>query len=471
MNYELLAEDRSDTRSTDNLHLNLFYVYGAAHLENNVTRALLITLRGLTPVHLRIFLKELIIDELKKQRGVSNLCPNFKILADPKPDKFEFLTQISTTGDTPFLTKKNGVILGINHSGDQAIKLGPSNVDKAGSRPDAVIMDMENELTVIIEVKLSDLLYSEQIERLHRNFFVDDGHDPNAVFLELSWQRIASALQEILLQSQSPVERMLIREFLEYLALLNLSGFIEFNKADFPDRNYYKLNSFLISLSKELPQSLRVQKYAGNHKLYLEDDNGKEYADNLYVGYGKDGMEIAIVCGAGKKWRAQQLYNFLKSDSGKIAFNSIVNQLQLNLVRIDPLIRIQLPIHSYFRLSFFRTEWLGNIRGFNDYPQDYEKFRETFTDAQLNTFGQMDKMAINSFFAAEISANEGRLDSSGRFPGWDDADVFNQYCYFSVQSIIPQNLLIRRTKSDLMSIFEQVIQSMKGTIEELSAIH
>ena len=470
MSYELFAEDLPDTRSADNRHLNLFYVYGAAHLENNVTRALLIALRGLTPVHFRLFLKELIIDELKKQRGFSILCPSFKILADPNPSKFEFFTQMSATNYTPFLTEENGVILGINHSGDQTLELSNSSVDNAGGRPDAIIMDMENELTVVIEVKLSDNLYMEQIERHHRNFFINNGHDKNAVFLEVSWQRIASTLQQILLQSQSPVERMLIQEFLEYLALLNLSGFMEFNKVDFSDQNLYKLNSFLISLSKELPQSLRIQKYAGNQKLFLEDDNGKKYADNLYVNYGKGHMEISIVCGAGKKWRAQQLYNFVKRDSGKISFESIVNQLQINLDKIGPLFRIQLPIHSYYRLSFFRTEWLGNIRGFNDYPQDYEKFWETFTDAQLNTFGQMDKMTINSVFAAEIGANEAKLDSAGQFPGWDDADVFNQYCYFGVQVIIPEKFLIRRTKSDLMSLFESIIKAMRTTTQELSAI-
>jgi hypothetical protein len=226
MSYELLTEDRPDTRSVDNRHLNLFYVYGAAHLENNVTRALLITLRRLTPVHFRLFLKELIIDELKKLKGLSSLCPSFKILADPNPSKFEFFTQMSATNYTPFLTEENGVILGINHSGDQTLELSNSSVDNAGSRPDAIIMDMENELTVVIEVKLSDNLYMEQIERHHRNFFINNGHDKNAVFLEVSWQRIASTLQQILLQSQSPVERMLIQEFLEYLALLNLSGFI-----------------------------------------------------------------------------------------------------------------------------------------------------------------------------------------------------------------------------------------------------
>ena len=82
----------------------------------------------------------------------------------------------------------------------------------------------------------------------------------------------------------------------------------------------------------------------------------------------------------------------------------------------------------------------------------------------------MDKRAINFVFA-EIRANEAKLDSAGQFSGWDDANVFNQDCYFSVQVTITEKLLSRRTKSDLMSLFEPIIKAMKTTTQKLRAIY
>jgi hypothetical protein len=52
---ETIKESRSMDNEHDNDHLNLFYSYGAHANENNMTRALMIVLRNLSPVHQRIF--------------------------------------------------------------------------------------------------------------------------------------------------------------------------------------------------------------------------------------------------------------------------------------------------------------------------------------------------------------------------------------------------------------------------------
>ena len=67
-----------------NRHLNLFYTYQANHLEDNVTRALIITLKHLSPINLRLFFKEVIFSELDSNKEIFmkklNLFskPNFK---------------------------------------------------------------------------------------------------------------------------------------------------------------------------------------------------------------------------------------------------------------------------------------------------------------------------------------------------------------------------------------------------------
>ena len=82
-------------------HLNLFYTYQTRHLEDNVTRALVITLQNLTPVHLRLFLQDVILTKSSRR---------LHLLAE---GDFDFSLQV-VQSDEDRLSAETGVIVGIN---------------------------------------------------------------------------------------------------------------------------------------------------------------------------------------------------------------------------------------------------------------------------------------------------------------------------------------------------------------------
>jgi len=195
-----------------NKHLNLFYTYKTNHLEDNVTRALIITLMNLTPVHLRLFFSEV----LKRPDKIH-------LLADPK---FIFDIQVPEPLEEERLNEGNGLIVGINYSGRQKLVF-DTNSDSIGvARPDALVSDIESELSAIFEAKLWDSLYKEQIQKHYRRFFDQDKTDLAKVFVEITWSEIINFLEKVARQSQNPKEVFVIEQFVEYLDLL---GLVELN--------------------------------------------------------------------------------------------------------------------------------------------------------------------------------------------------------------------------------------------------
>ena len=128
-----------DTSGMLDDHLNVFYSYKTNHIEDNVTRSLIITLSQLSPVHLRSFLRDVVLKDKRSLRG------RIDLLAAPD---FAYDLQIGTREDDP-LTIDNGVIVGITWSGsvDLAAPTG-GGTDNMG-RPDALLFDSANAVTVI----------------------------------------------------------------------------------------------------------------------------------------------------------------------------------------------------------------------------------------------------------------------------------------------------------------------------------
>lgn len=131
---------------------------------------------------------------------------------------------------------------------------------------------------------------------------------------------------------------------------------------------------------------------------------------------------------------------------------------------------IYLRIHSYFRLSRFRTAWLGNIRGPHRFPDNFDKFYDTFTSHEVNSFSQMTKEKINEVFKDEIKENSAEMDSQGLFPKWEDSKSFLQYCYFDIDIEIPEDILIAKPREDLVDMFKNLLSQIRSTMLELSAI-
>jgi hypothetical protein len=180
-----------------NDHLNLFYSYNDHGCENNLTRALLIVLRNLSPVHKRIFI----------DRFFASAPPS-----DPLSGRdFPSLLQVyGLEEEDARLTPENGRIVGITRSGRQ----GPDLSDAEGigdAIPDALFGDGHSGRTLLFEAKLEDTLDPAQLHRHFKKFFDPTG-SLQAVFREVSWTYLVDILECISLHSDNSKERFLIEQ-------------------------------------------------------------------------------------------------------------------------------------------------------------------------------------------------------------------------------------------------------------------
>jgi hypothetical protein len=393
--------------STGDYHFNLFYTYQTNHLENNVTRAFVLTLRSLAPAHLRLLFNEVI---LKRAQGQLRKRINFL----EKPE-FEFDLQVSKPSDDDYkLTAETGVIVGVDYSGKQALIFDSSFDTEGGARPDALLSDVANGITAIFEIKLSDSLYREQIQRHFQAFFLPKTSLAD-VFVEITWSEIAGFLDKIREQSVGEVERFIVSEFVQYLELLELVDFFGFQPNDFAldrDASKRKLNRFLVHFTGSPASSvLGLKQYNNDFQVWFTD---VPY-ENIWLDMNEDKISCGIVCGSGKKWRANQVREFILAKPD--AFRLILDRLRQ---AVDPACPIVLRIHSYFHYSRFRVAWLGDIGGSYTFPDDYNKFLETLANPNLNAFEWIPKRLIQDRFAAEIKKNlelgHIEVDENGKFP-------------------------------------------------------
>jgi|CXWL01.1.fsa_nt_gi hypothetical protein len=447
--------DQQVEQPSQNKHLNLFYTYRTNHIEDNVTRALLITLSRLTPVHLRLFIRDLV---LKNKIDISQRLQFFA-----EPD-FTFEPQVSEPLDeTRRLDVNNGVIVGINLSGTQALTFG--TLDKTGlggARIDALVADNGNDITLIFESKLRDDLYCEQIERHFKTFFDQRLTSLKEVFVEITWSDIATYLQGVQRQTGNTEEKFTISEFVQYLDWLGLVDFLGFQASDFPDRNYRKLNRFVAFVCQSRSEELGLESYGNDYKVFFKDIPD----DNIWCDIDDSSMRCGIVCGSGKKWRAETLRDKLLQKSDE--FYSVLEELQTQL---DPKMRIVLRIHSNFHHSRFRTAWLGEIGGAQLFPDGYQNFVRNFTDPLLNSFKKLSKQTINEVFGREVEENMKRgsiqLDNQARFPKWEDLDSFLQYCYFHIDVEIPAKMLIGKPVKDITDKLVATLKPLHKTLLKL----
>ncbi len=455
--------DEIKRQGTGDRHLNLFYTYQTRHLEDNVTRALVLTLRNLAPVHLRLFMRDVVL-----KRAQVALRERVRLLIE---GDFDFNLQVTPPDDErDGLDATNGVIVGVNYSGMQAPAFDATTNALGGARPDAVVSDTANEITAIFEIKLADSLYQEQIQRHFRAFFVQESTSIDQVFVEVTWTEIADFLQRVARQSVSERERFVVLEFVQYLDWLGLVAFLGFQPGDFTTQedgqlNHGKLNKFLRQMTSSVGAEIGLREYGNNWKLYFED---VPY-ENLWVEMVEQGVNCGVVCGSGKMWRAQRLRNYILANPDEL--RQLLDHLR---ALVDPNFSIVLRIHAYFRHSRFRTAWLGSLRGVHAYPVSYEAFVETLRDRALNAFDRVSKTAIQARFAAEIKENLKRgyiqVDGQGRFPKWEDIDNFLQYSYFHVDVQIPSSWLIERRLEDLLETFKGVLEAEHGLMRALSKV-
>ena len=454
---ELALQDVGDR------HLNLFYTYRTAHLEDNVTRALILTLRQLAPVHLRLFLRDVLLAKPAQKA----LRDRMQLLAEPD---FRFELQVTAPDeDRDRLDAKSGVIVGVNYSGTQAPVFEAKADAQGGARLDALISDPANELTAILEMKLNDGLYREQIERHFRAFFNPEYTTAADVFVEIKWSDIAEFLQQVAKQSISS-ERLVALQFVQYLDWLGLVDFLGFHALDFTAQregslNHGKLNKFLSQVATSLGSELNLKEYRNDWMLWFQD---VPY-ENVYVEMTQHGVDCGIVCGSGKMWRAQRLRQHIVDNPG--SFRQVLERLRET---IDPDLPIVLRVHARFHHSRFCTAWLGDLRGIKPFADGYDDFVATLRDQSLNAFDRIPKSTIQERFSHEIKQNllEGRIqvDGEGRFPKWEDIDSFLQYSYFHVDVQIPLSRLVGQTLENLLNTFKKVLNAEHEMMRTLNTV-
>ncbi len=455
--------DEFRQQGTGDRHLNLFYTYQTRHLEDNVTRALVLTLRNLAPVHLRLFMRDVIL-----RNAQAPLRERVRLLVE---GTFEFDLQVTPPDDQgDRLDATNGVIVGVNYSGIQAPTFDATPNTLGGARPDALVSDTANEITAIFEIKLADSLYREQIQRHFRAFFVQESTSIDQVFVEVTWTEIADFLQRVARQSVGERERFVALEFVQYLDWLKLVEFLGFQPGDFTTQedgqpNHGKLNKFLRQMANSLGAEIGLREYGNDWKLYFEDVPH----ENVWVEMAEHGVNCGVVCGSGKMWRAQRLRDYILANPSEL--RQLLDRLRAS---VDPNFLIVLRIHAYFRHSRFRTAWLGDLRGVHAYPAGYEAFVETFGDRTLNAFDRVPKTVIQGRFAPEIKENLQRgyiqIDGQGRFPKWEDIDNFLQYAYFHVDVRIPSTRLVEQRSEDLLKTFKGVLEAEHELMRDLSKV-
>jgi len=417
----------------------------------------------LSPINLRIFLNDIINRTANKYEFLSkeNLLAHNMLGFDIQISGIE--SELEDESEKK-LTESNGIILGINWGGNQNLELNNSaEHNTGGARPDAIITDKANDISVLIESKTSDSLYEDQIKRICNNFF-EPGTGVDKVFIEARWTDIVETLQRIKELSNSSVENFLLKQFTEYLDRINLVDFLEFKKNDLidPDIRGRKLGLFLNQLCNHENDALKLKQYEWNGQIHFSD---LEVPENLYVWLDEEYLGISIVCGAGKKWRCQQLQTMLRNNSKE--FKEILSDIESRLSILKDF-EIYIYTHCKFYISRFRSVWLGEF-GVEKFPNEYDSFVSRFTDRKINSFSQMTKDEISTNFSEYLKGRDLERDESGMFPKWQENE-YGQYCNFDIGLHIPASNIINTRRNELIERFSAILAPLKSILIDFNRL-
>lgn len=451
-----------------NRHLNLFYSYDKRECEDNVTRALVIALQNLNPVLFRLFLRDVLLQKYPSGRWGSPL-DGFDLFSAPS---FEFDLQLQPIEGDERLRVGRDLLVGITKSGTADISKSrttpiatPSPSDEQG-RPDALVADRENDVTVLFESKLGDDLYREQLERHCQTFFDKGAGCLDDVFVQVSWNEIGDFLDRLVTQSRSHDvgdrrEAYVLDSFLNHLDMLHLVRFRPFRADDFGDRsvgaNSRKLASLMELVGSELTTRIGTCEYTGNSQFRFPE----VLHENIWVDFGRDGGLCAgIVCGSGKKWRAGRLRDCVQRD--RHGFRELVQDLRDS---IDPRFAVYLRAHGLFYVSRFRTALLLSVGGDCRFPEGFDAFCDVLTDPKRNSHHAIERDEINTLFREDIdrckAADSLVLGEDQKFPRWANVNKYGQYLYAHIDVEIPRSAVIGRDGDTMVKLFETVVSALR----------
>lgn len=464
-------------------HLNLYYTYNTRHLEDNVTRAFVLTLKRLAPVHLRLLLRDCLLEGLPIRNQIELSAK----------DDFEFdlqrthVGQLGTVAEVhddeeigELLTDSRGFLVGITRSGEvsptfeMGAGISEPPLEERG-RPDAWIADVANGIAGVLEIKLGDDLYESQLRRHFKSFFDSESTSIQDVFAEVSWDDIAGYLEKLEALTRDQTEREFIREFVDYVDMQGLVEFRSFRESDFMERSRRTrmIRRFLTHIKKQFEGVLEAEIDPRRQEIYFNDNP----YENLWLNLSEEGLCSHIVVGAGKgaKWRSRAYRDVLRDDPDSI--RSVLDRTKDMLTELSREysveVTIELAIHSRFFYTRFQTDYLWNIA---DSPKPYTAktfdhwFVPTFTSENKNAYKRITKQAIQQRFSEELAQRTVERDSDGLFPKWDDAQVVLQNCRFSIGVCAARNAVASMDPETVSSFARELLTAEKDAIEGLASL-
>jgi len=316
-----------------------------AHLENDVTKALLNVLQYCNPKVLNSVLRMISIK-------------------DPA-ESMEFDFQI-TTGIN-FHNFNNKIMLSIVTSSTPNIS--DQNYAVTKPIPDAALYNKNT--VILIESKTQSPLVREQIENHKKHFLGSEAKDKI-----LTWEDLSENLNHVA-KTLDKFDRFLIQQFTSFLELIGIAKFRGFNRSDFEMLNqigrissddyldfkrilYRKIEKFMEQLYDGLSgkigfksSSWKVAKVSGRSiwiwsAIYFYDDNPDIHVNhypNINFIYGPGGIELSI--NAETKNSVSFLIKKISQD---------INSLNQTLSKLH-----DFTLNAYFKLQYFPRDnfvWL-----------------------------------------------------------------------------------------------------------------
>lgn len=219
------------------VHTNLFWSYGNAALENNCTRALVISLDACGPRTTSRFLREF--------AGCAG-TPPFSVALQAAPK--EIRSNVPGARVLAITT---------NHADRVALRIShlrrKLRLDSESPRaiPDAWILDARSRLCLLIESKLGSSL---DLEQLGRHWRAHLGRDVPRAHIHATWEAVGDFFAgEIARGKLTPRAKYVAKEFTEYLDLLGLMPFVRFQRHHFERNEVRDGFEKLISRIKRIP--------------------------------------------------------------------------------------------------------------------------------------------------------------------------------------------------------------------------
>lgn len=443
-------------------HLNLFYTYGnSARWEDNFTRAFLLTLKSLAPVHFRLFLRDMLLDEEHQ-----HLRDRIDLRAED--DRlFDLQVSEATREGDPKLTSENGVLVTIDTTGAEELTLEKGSSD-GGARVDALVSDAEADVTAVIEVKLGSHQSPDQLARHHTTFFDSAESDPNDVHVAVSWEQVIEYLDSLRRQSVGDREGYILDEFVDYADELGLAPFRGFQEQDFARTRRRTLRKLL-----QLLMARHGAKLGGSvgsspaHRLDFDDISENAWIEYDYVDPPVASLRVAIVAGADGIWHARQFKKALQHapDEFRKGGNVLADEVRGQRPDVEVVWR---PKTRYFASR--GQDKAPGVARFFAHPENFNGFVSRMLDDRANPCDWIPRHEVETRLADELRGRDLSTGDDGRFPPWEDKNEVLVSSFFHLELLVPRENLVGKGRDATVELLVNLLQPLRTSAVRLNEL-